>query len=107
MLRRRRRWRVRLRRTARLRQANADIVDTLGNVAIGARSVGGRRLSDRAADPCAFRGCAARSIRFLASYYAVPTFVFYPLFIVFFGLGRGAIVAIGFLFGMVAMIVAT
>ena len=43
----------------------------------------------------------------LASYYAVPFFVFYPLFIVLFGLGRGAVVAIGFLFGVVAMIIAT
>jgi NitT/TauT family transport system permease protein len=44
---------------------------------------------------------------FLASYYALPFFAFYPLFIVLFGLGRGAIVAIGFLFGVVAMIIAT
>jgi NitT/TauT family transport system permease protein len=37
----------------------------------------------------------------------LPFFAFYPLFIVLFGLGRGAIVAIGFLFGVVAMIIAT
>ncbi len=39
----------------------------------------------------------------LASYYAVPTFVFYPLFIVLFGLNRWPLVAIGVLFAMVAM----
>jgi NitT/TauT family transport system permease protein len=44
---------------------------------------------------------------FLASYYALPFFAFYPLFIVLFGLGRGAIVAIGVLFGVVAMIIST
>jgi NitT/TauT family transport system permease protein len=44
---------------------------------------------------------------FLASYYALPFFAFYPLFIVLFGLGRGAIVAIGVLFGIVAMIIST
>jgi NitT/TauT family transport system permease protein len=37
----------------------------------------------------------------------LPFIAFYPLFIVLFGLGRGAIVAIGFLFGVVAMIIAT
>jgi NitT/TauT family transport system permease protein len=44
---------------------------------------------------------------FLASYYALPFFAFYPLFIVLFGLGRPPIVTIGFLFGVVAMIIAT
>ena len=39
----------------------------------------------------------------LASYYAVPTFIFYPLFIVLFGLNRWPLVAIGVLFAMVAM----
>ena len=39
----------------------------------------------------------------LASYYAVPTFIFYPLFIVLFGLNRWPLVAIGFIFAMVAM----
>jgi len=44
---------------------------------------------------------------FLATYYALPFFAFYPLFIVLFGLGRPPIIAIGFLFGVVAMIIAT
>ncbi len=85
---------------------NQDIAQTLGNVALAfVTSVcGGFVLGAvihafprlrRALDP------------FLASYYALPFFAFYPLFIVLFGLGRGAIVAIGFLFGVVAMIIAT
>jgi NitT/TauT family transport system permease protein len=41
----------------------------------------------------------------LTSYYAVPIFMFYPLFIVFFGLNRIPLVATGFLFSVVAMMV--
>ncbi len=40
---------------------------------------------------------------FLASYYAVPTFVFYPVFIVLFGLNRWPLVAIGLIFAVVAV----
>ncbi|HZA02637.1 MAG TPA: ABC transporter permease subunit [Hyphomicrobiaceae bacterium] len=43
----------------------------------------------------------------LASYYAVPTFVFYPVFIVLFGLNRWPLVAIGFVFAVVAVIINT
>lgn len=87
-------------------QANEHMVETIGNVALafvlsviagfalGALIHGLPRLR-RAIDP------------FLASYYALPFFAFYPLFIVLFGLGRGAIVVIGFLFGVVAMVIAT
>ena len=39
----------------------------------------------------------------LLSYYAVPIFVVYPVLIVIFGLNRWPLVAIGFLFGVVAM----
>ena len=39
----------------------------------------------------------------LASYYAIPTFIFYPLFIVLFGLNRWPLVAIGYVFAVVAM----
>jgi NitT/TauT family transport system permease protein len=42
-----------------------------------------------------------------ATYYAVPVFAFYPLFIVMFGLGDGPQVLIGFLLGVVAVIVTT
>jgi len=43
----------------------------------------------------------------LSAYYAVPTFVFYPLLIVVFGAGRTALVVIGAMFGIVAMIINT
>ena len=39
------------------------------------------------------------SIRCLRTYYAIPVFAFYPLFIVMFGLGDGPQVLIGFLLG--------
>ena len=41
------------------------------------------------------------------SYYSVPTFVLYPLLIVFFGIGPTSLIVLGALFGIVAMIVAT
>jgi NitT/TauT family transport system permease protein len=43
----------------------------------------------------------------LAASYAVPTFVFYPVMIVLFGLGRWSLIAIGVLLGSVGMIVNT
>jgi NitT/TauT family transport system permease protein len=43
----------------------------------------------------------------LAAYYAVPIFVFYPLLVVAFGVGRASLIAMGALFGVVAMIVNT
>lgn len=43
----------------------------------------------------------------LASYYAVPTFMFYPVLIILFGVGSGAIIAISTLLAVVAMITAT
>jgi len=43
----------------------------------------------------------------LSAYYAVPIFVFYPLLVVAFGVGRASLVAMGALFGIVAMIVNT
>ncbi|MEO8755179.1 MAG: ABC transporter permease subunit [Casimicrobiaceae bacterium] len=42
-----------------------------------------------------------------ATYYAIPIFAFYPLFIVIFGLGDGPQVLIGFLLIVVAVIVTT
>jgi NitT/TauT family transport system permease protein len=41
------------------------------------------------------------------SYYAVPTFILYPLIIVFCGIGPLSLIVMGALFGIVAMIVAT
>jgi NitT/TauT family transport system permease protein len=43
----------------------------------------------------------------LTSYYSVPTFILYPLLIVFFGIGPLSLIVMGALFGIVAMIVAT
>lgn len=83
-----------------------DILLTLGSVALAAvlAVAGGFGLGyglfrlprlRRALDPL------------LASYYAVPTFIFYPLFIVLFGLNRLPLVAIGFVFAAVAMAINT
>ncbi|VVE03179.1 ABC transporter [Pandoraea horticolens] len=43
----------------------------------------------------------------IASYYAVPTFAFYPVFIVLFGIGALPIIAIATLLAIVSMITAT
>ncbi len=43
----------------------------------------------------------------LLSYYAVPIFVAYPMFIVLFGVNRWPLIAIGFAFAIVAMAVST
>lgn len=43
----------------------------------------------------------------LAAYYAVPTFIFYPLLIVVFGLNRLPLIVIGAMFGVVGMAVNT
>jgi NitT/TauT family transport system permease protein len=82
------------------------ILLTLGNVALSAAIaiVGGFAA-----------GVAIHASRFLrrgvepylASYYAVPTFIFYPVFIVLLGVGSAPIVAIAVLLAIVAMISAT
>jgi NitT/TauT family transport system permease protein len=43
----------------------------------------------------------------LSAYYAVPVFIFYPLLIVAFGVGRTSLIVMGAMFGVVAMIVNT
>jgi NitT/TauT family transport system permease protein len=43
----------------------------------------------------------------LTSYYAVPTFLFYPIFILYFGVGRVAITGVAAMMGIVIMIVST
>jgi NitT/TauT family transport system permease protein len=84
----------------------SDVSFTLGNLAaaIGLSVVGGFLIGlvvhaaprlRRALDPI------------FTSYYSVPTFVLYPLLIVFFGIGPTSLVVLGALFGVVAMIVAT
>lgn len=42
-----------------------------------------------------------------SAYYAVPTFVLYPLMIVAFGIGATSLIAMGAMFGVVAMVVNT
>ena len=42
-----------------------------------------------------------------SAYYAVPTFVLYPLLIVAFGIGAASLIAMGAMFGVVAMIINT
>ncbi len=87
-------------------ELNSDIASTFGNVATASLLAttigfcGGLLLS------------AAPSVRatiepMLASYYAVPTFIFYPIFIVVFGVGNASIVAIAVLLSAVAMVSAT
>ena len=43
----------------------------------------------------------------LSSFYAVPTFLFYPLLIVFFGVGRASIIGIAVIMSIVVMMLAT
>lgn len=97
---------VQLWRLAAAGKVSGDMVETLGNVAISfaLAVVGGFAIGAmihafprlrRAIDPL------------LATYYALPFFAFYPVLIVLFGIGRGPIIVIGFLFGVVAMIIAT
>lgn len=43
----------------------------------------------------------------LSAYYSIPTFVFYPLLIAVFGIGRTPLIIMGAMFGVVAMIVNT
>lgn len=43
----------------------------------------------------------------LSAYYAIPNFIFYPLFIVVFGLGAPSLIALAVLFAVGAMVIAT
>jgi NitT/TauT family transport system permease protein len=87
-------------------QFNGDIASSTGNVAAAAvisvvlGFVAGLVIH---AWP-ALRGAVEP---LLASYYAIPTFMFYPVFIIVFGLGNRAIIAIAVLLAVVAMITAT
>jgi NitT/TauT family transport system permease protein len=74
--------------------AAASVIAVLGGIAAGFGIHALPRLR-RALEP------------FLASYYAVPFFAFYPVFIVLFGIGAAPIIVMGVLFGIVAMIMAT
>jgi NitT/TauT family transport system permease protein len=85
---------------------NADIAFTLGNViaAAGLAIVAGFFIG---AGLHALPRLRRALVPLLSAYYAVPTFVFYPLLIVAFGVGRTALIVMGSMFGVVAMIVNT
>jgi NitT/TauT family transport system permease protein len=82
------------------------IVATMGNIAVATvlASLGGFFLAIVLhANSFLRRGIEP----FLASYYAVPTFIFYPVLIVIFGVGNVPIICIAVLMSIVAMITAT
>jgi NitT/TauT family transport system permease protein len=87
-------------------KANADIAFTIVNtLAAIALSIAGGFLLGAAlhAVPRVRRAFEPM----LSAYYAVPVFVFYPLLIVAFGVGRTALIVMGAMFGFVAMVVNT
>jgi NitT/TauT family transport system permease protein len=85
---------------------NADIMFTVANTAAAiALSVSGGFLAGAALHALPRLRHAADPL--LSAYYAVPVFVFYPLLIVAFGVGRGALIGMGTLVGIVAMVVNT
>jgi NitT/TauT family transport system permease protein len=87
-------------------ELNTDILTTLRNVLMSAA------ISAVLGFACGAIIHALPRVRgavepLLASYYAIPTFMFYPIFIVVFGVGSQAIIAIAVLLSIVAMITAT
>ena len=85
---------------------NADIVFTVTNTAAAVvLSVIGGFLMGAALHALPRVRRAAEPL--LSAYYAVPVFVFYPLLIVAFGVGRAALIAMGTLVGIIAMVVNT
>ena len=85
---------------------SADIISSIANVLISTL------LSVTLGFMAGLIIYSAQSLRaalepLLASYYAVPTFIFYPVFISLFGVGSGAIIAIAVLLAIVSMITAT
>jgi NitT/TauT family transport system permease protein len=87
-------------------KANADIAFTIVNTAAAiALSVVGGFLAGACLHALPRLRRAVEPL--LSAYYAVPVFVFYPLLIVAFGVGRTALIVMGAMFGIVAMIVNT
>ena len=85
---------------------NADIVSTLSNVLISVV------ISVVLGFVVGLTVHSAPNLRsaiepLLASYYAVPTFIFYPVFISLFGIGSQAIIAIAVLLAVISMVTAT
>ena len=86
--------------------ADADIVATLGRVAAAAGiAAGGGLLVGLGLHPLPRLRRALEPV--LSSWYAIPTIMFYPVLLVLFGVGAGAIVATAVLLAGVAMVSAT
>jgi NitT/TauT family transport system permease protein len=85
---------------------NPDIVSTFGNILIAALIVAVLGFAVGVVIH-AFPWLRSSVEPLLASYYAVPTFMFYPVFIVLLGVGSAPIIAIAVLLAIVAMITAT
>lgn len=85
---------------------NGDITFTLANAAVAiCLSVAGGFLLGALLHAVPRLRRAVEPL--LSAYYAVPIFVFYPLLVVVFGVGRASLIAMGALFGIVAMIINT
>jgi len=87
-------------------ELNADIVSTFSNILIAAVIVAVLGFAVGVVIH-AMPALRASVEPLLASYYAVPTFMFYPVFIVLLGVGSAPIIAIAVLLAIVAMITAT
>jgi NitT/TauT family transport system permease protein len=85
---------------------NADIVFTLRNIAVAIvlSVIGGFAIGVLLHAVPRLRAVLDP---LFSAYYSVPTFVFYPLLIVVFGVGPMALIVMGAMFGIVAMIVNT
>jgi NitT/TauT family transport system permease protein len=87
-------------------ELTADIVSTFGNILIATLIVATLGFATGVAIH-AMPWLRTSVEPLLASYYAVPTFMFYPVFIVLLGVGSAPIIAIAVLLAIVAMITAT
>ena len=84
----------------------ADIVATMGRVGAAAGLAGfGGLLAGLGLHAVPRLRAALEPL--LSSWYAIPTIMFYPVLLVFFGVGTGAIVAVAVLLAVVAMVSAT
>lgn len=85
---------------------NAAILKTLSNVAL---AIVLAVMAGTASGAALHRTRALRALLepLFSTYYAIPIYAFYPLFIVVFGLGDAPQVTIGFMLAVVSMIVST
>ncbi len=87
-------------------RVTADVVQTFGTVGLAfVMAV----VTGTAAGVAVHRVPALRAALdpVLASYYAIPIFVFYPLLVALFGLGKLPLIMIGFIFAMPAVMIST